>query len=216
LPSLTREELFTLSDVPALEHAGDVAWWNGLDDTGRDLVRQTAERGLVARRLLTPAPDGDGLVVDPLVRIVIRARAEPSWLVVLGEPANTDIQVVAHGIDIEDHRTAAVLLTARVEGVHLNRVVAPGGALDVAVAWLLRDPVGDAPTGRTVEVITPHRDGDGEHEHHHRGIVFGTPEHWVLSEVRAQDHTPGEPSPTGAESLRVWLAALVPDAVGRP
>ncbi len=210
LPTLTREELFTLSDAPALEHAGDVAWWRGLDDIGRELVRQTAERGLVARKLLTPTPDGGSLVVDPRVHVVARARAEPSWLAVLGEPANSDVQVVAHGIDLAPAVTTAVLLSARVEGVYLNRLLAPEDALEALAQWLLRDPVDDEPTGRTIELITPHRDGDGEHERHMRAIVFGTAQAWVLSEVAAQDQAPGDPVPTDAESLRAWLTSRAP------
>ncbi|WP_375488718.1 hypothetical protein [uncultured Jatrophihabitans sp.] len=215
LPSLTREDLFTLSDAPTLEHPGDVAWWTGLDDGGRDLVRQTAERGLLARQLLTSSPDGTAFVLDPRVHVIARARAEPSWLLVLGEPANSDVQIVGYGIDLAARETAAVLVSARLEGVYLNRLLPPATAIDVLIEWLTRPTPGSEPTGRTVELITPHTEGDERREQHIRAIVLASNDAYALAEVDPAADKPGEPEPVDEAALRAWVATRVP-ADSRP
>ena len=158
LPSLTREELWTLSDSPVLAHAGDTAWWEALDAEERELVMQTAQRGLVARNLLVASATGDGLDVDPQVAVVLRGRSEPSWLAVLGQPADRDVQLVVSGIDLQADVTAAALVSARLAGIHLQRLVPPDEAVTVMSEWLLRDPPeAGTTTGRTVEILHPSR-----------------------------------------------------------
>lgn len=161
LPSLTREELFSLGDAPQLVHAGDVEWWSGLDDAGRALVAQTAQRGLIARNLLVAEPGRDDFVADRLVQVVLRARREPSWLIVLREPeTSVDTWLVASGIDLDAHRTAAVLISARVEGIYANRLTGADLGLRTVLGWLLGAPAeGQSYIGRTVEVIRPREDG---------------------------------------------------------
>lgn len=208
LPSLTREELFTLSDAPALAHAGDREWWHGLDATARELVAQTAQRGLVARNLLLAAEGGDGLVIDRRIRTILRARSEPSWLAVLGEPANTDVQIVASGIDLRDAQTAAALVSARLEGIYLNRLVSPADALDTLADWLVREPQQDEnPTGRTIELLAPRRPGLVDQVTSTRAIVLGNGHSWVLCEVELDQ--PGDPRPVDARALHEWLASLL-------
>lgn len=208
LPSLTREEMFALSDEPVLAHGGDRTWWDGLDDVGRELVQQTAQRGLVARNLLVAALDDDGLLVDGRVRAILRARAEPSWLVVLGEPANTDVQIVASGIDLHADETTASLVSARLAGIYLNRLVAPASAVDILADWLTRGAQqDDEATGRTIEILAPRRPGAVGPATSVRAIVLGDGASWVLSEVNAQTGEPGDPRPTSGAELREWLAA---------
>lgn len=203
LPALTREDLLALSDDPVLAHAGDAAWWGALDDVARELVLQTAQHGLIARNLLTAAPGGTALLVADDVRLILQARSNPSWLVVLGEPASTDMHLTAAGIDMSDHSTSAALLAARIAGVYAHRLARSDIAVDAVVEWLLRAPIASAgPTGRTIEVITPGSAAGALRDR--RAIVLGDGSGWVLSTVSADDR-PGPPSVVDVALLRAWL-----------
>ena len=208
LPSLTREDLRALGDQPMLAHAGDEQWWSSLDQRSRELVAETAQRGLIARNLIV-ASDGDPplLVADP-VQVAFRARHEPAWLLVLGEPGSEEaaapVQIVVSGIDLREHDTSAVLISARIEGIYALRLAHPAIAVDAVVDWLLRPPPADAPTvGRTVELMLP-TDRVGDRVADVRAIVMGTGTQWVLSQLGANGE-PGEPEAIDATGLRGWL-----------
>lgn len=211
LPSLTREELFTLSDEPVLAHGADRQWWQSLSDDGRELVAQTAQRGLVARNLLTAAADVDGLSVDDRVCVILRARREPAWLVVMGEPADSDVQIVANGIDLEPDVSAAALVSARLEGVYLNRLVAATDAVPILVDWLLREPrESSGRTGRTVEIVRPRHPDAVEEVTATRAIVLGAGgAGWVIADVDADTSQPGEPRTADRPGLIDWLTAEI-------
>jgi hypothetical protein len=161
LPSLTREELFTLGDAAQLAHAGDLAWWDGLDSAARALVAATAERGLIARNLLRAEPGRDEFVIDPAVQVVLRARSEPSWLMVLREPeTSADTWLVASGVDLEADRTAAMLISARIEGIYANRLTTVDVGMTTLLGWLLGAPAEGKPyVARSVEMIRPREAG---------------------------------------------------------
>lgn len=217
LASLTREELVSLGDSPVLADAGDEEWWARLEPAVRQGVLQTAQRGLVARNLLLADPPG--LRVADEVQVVLRARHEPSWLLVLGEPRQDGqehgpgVQVALLGIDLAAHRTSAVLVTTRLEGVYAHRLTTPAVALDAAAEWLVRPlQEGRALVGRTIEAILP-ADPDPAPDQAgrartRRAIVMGDGTGWVLS-WRGPDGVPGAADPVDVAGLR---AALV-DAV---
>lgn len=222
LPSLTREELFTLSDEPVLGHGGDTQWWQQLDAAGQELVMQTAQRGLVARNLLVAgggdsdgsdgSDGGDGLDIDARVRVILRARREPSFLLVAGEPA-AEVQFTGYGIDLVAGEHAAVLVSARLEGIYLNRLLTPAAAADTLAGWLVRSPADAEPAGRTIEVIHPAGSGgSGDEVSSERAIVFGDGASWVLSEIDAADGSPRAPRPSDETAVRTWISdRLRPD-----
>ena len=170
---------------------------------------QTAQRGLVARNLLTANPAGDGLVVDPRLLVTLRARREPSWLAVLGEP-QTEVQLAFHGIDLTEHHTDAAVVCARIEGVFLNRLLLAESVAATMVEWLLRPPPADAaePTGRTVEVLTPRELAEAGATR--RLIVMTDGAEAVVSEVDPGTEAPGPPQPVGPEALAERLGQLLP------
>lgn len=213
LPALTREELRALGDQPVLGHGGDDAWWAELDVPARELVVETAQRGLIARNLIVGS-DGDPplRVADP-VQVVLRARHEPAWILVVAQPSPDSTtpaaQVALYGIDLAEHDTAAVLIAARIEGIYAHRLTVPTVAVDAAVEWLLAPPADDAVTvGRTAEVLLPadpqRRDAVAEA----RAIVLGTGTEWCLSVLDATGE-PSDPQPTDAPDLREWLIAAI-------
>lgn len=210
LASLTREELYGVGDDPVLGHAADLVWWDGLTEREQGLVLETAQRGLVARNLLVP--DGaDEVVAADEVRIVLAARRAPSRIVVLTDAAvrtsdGSGLQLALLGLPAETAAPSAYVVSARIEGVYLHRLVTAEIAPDLAVEWLLRAP--DQPVsgdevdaGRTIEILRP---GDtGVDAARHRAVLVGRGGAWALSEVR--DGAPDEPSPVDAEILRAWL-----------
>lgn len=214
LPSLTREELYALGDQPVLADAADVRWWDGLSQHARDLVAETAQRGLIARNLITAsdAVQGPPLVVDDSVQVILQARRMPSWLIVVGEPTDDKTlppaQVALSGIDLREHDTSAVLMSTRIAGIYAHRLTRPRTALDAAAEWLLAVPDAPAgPVGRTVEVILPvdlGRSGVGDT----RAIVLTAGDQARISVLDA-DGQPGEPEPTDQAMLREWLIAQV-------
>ncbi|HEX2892610.1 MAG TPA: hypothetical protein VHO29_01235 [Marmoricola sp.] len=208
LVSLTREELYGVGDDPVLGHAADVVWWDALTDREQGLVLETAQRGLVARNLLVP--DGEGeLVAADEVRVVLAARKAPSRIVVLTDPAvrssdGVGLQVAVLGLPVPEGAPYAFVVSVRIEGVYLHRLVTAEHAPEVAAEWLLRAPA-DEPgeAGRTVEVLDP---GSVDTvAARHRAVVVGRDGAWALSEV--VDGTPGEPDPVDGAALRTWLAA---------
>jgi hypothetical protein len=228
LPALTREELFALGDRPVLAHGGDLAWWTGLDAPTRQVVVDTAQRGLVARRLLVGGdPPGPALVAAEEVQVVLRARREPSWIMVLGEPAQSGrpsdgdpsdegqargpgYQVALTGIDLGSSPGAAVLISARVEGIYVNRLATPVVAFDEAVEWLLRPvPAELVRVGRTVEVLPPRLDderpGQGV-----RAMVLRAGQDWAWSRVDPQGSA-GAAQPPVPAAVRSFLVAAVSD-----
>jgi len=210
LPTLTREELTSLGDAPVLAHRGDTQWWDDLAADARQLVVQTAQRGLVARRLLTARPGQDELFVADEVQVILRARHEPSWLLVLREPGEieqADVRVVVSGIDLHAHETAAALIEIRVDGIYGHRLAASLTAVDAVLGWLLRPPAaGDATVGRTVEALTPAEVGTAVT--HQRAILIGTGATWQRAFVDPAG-TPAEPEPIDEAALRKWIAQLM-------
>ena len=214
LPSLTREELVALGDTPVLQSADDEIWWAALGEQARAAVVAAARRSLVARGLLIPARGTDDLAVADPVRIVLETRTHPSWLLVLREPtAAVDVYVVAAGIDVDDSGSAAVLLSARVEGIYLNRLYRPDVAIDEIAAWLVERPADepidlDRPVARTFELIRPRRPGVRDAVADRRGIVLGAGPAWRLADVDP-DGSQSEPEPVDRPALRARLAELV-------
>lgn len=215
LASLTREELYGVGDDPVLGHAADLVWWDALTEREQGLVLETAQRGLVARNLLVP--DGAGeLVAADEVRVVLSARRAPSRLVVLTDPAvrssdGSGLQLALLGLPAEQTGApSAFLVSMRIEGVYLHRLVVAHLAPDIAVDWLMRAPDGGSAdeafdVGRTVEVLEV---GDpGSEPVRRRAVLVGRDGSWALSEV--SDATPGEAQPVDAEALRSWLVRLL-------
>jgi hypothetical protein len=211
LVSLTREELYGVGDDPVLGHAADVVWWDGLSEREQALVLETAQRGLVARNLLVP--DGAGeLVAADEVRVVLAARRAPSTIVVLTDPAvrssdGSGLQLALLGLPAEAGAPYAFLVSMRIEGVYLHRLVVADRAPDVAVDWLLRAPEEDATedgldVGRTIELLGV--TGEASRE---RAVLVGRGGAWALSEV--SDGVPGEATPVDAAALRDWLAGRI-------
>lgn len=208
LPSLTREELFALDDAPALIHAEDQRWWDSLDAAGQSLVVDTAQRGMIARNLIV-ADDELGLRLDRRVRVVLQARRDPSWLVVVREPELSEIRVVASGIDLTDGHTDAVLISARIEGVYANRLTSLSIALRSIAGWLTRgEAEAEAPIGRTIETLVPRDPARTSEIISSRAIVMGASGQWRLSEIGA-DGQPADAEVTDDERLRTWLLERV-------
>jgi len=218
LPSLSREELFALGDCPALAHTDDQKWWDGLSGSEQVLVRGTAERGLLARNLLRLPEGSDELELDEGVWTILAARRRPSWLAImqgLDEPG-AEVQVIVSGIDLSPGLTMAVLVRARIAGVHAHRLIAAPKAPGVMVDWLLREPttgrvgsepVTSAPVGRTVEILRPRDPGTDDQVRYARAVVLlaaGARVRW--SRIHP-DGTPGEPEPVTGPELTGWLAA---------
>jgi len=210
LPTLTREELVALGDAPVLADGADAQWWTGLDADARQLVVQAAQRGLVARRLLTARPGQDELFVADEVQVILRARHEPSWLVVLREPDQTegaDVRVVVSGIDLRVHETAAALIGIRVDGIYAHRLAAGPTAVEAVVGWLLRPPAPGASTvGRTVEALTPAEVGTTVT--YQRAILIGTGAAWQRAFVDTAGN-PADPEPIDEAALRTWIGHLM-------
>lgn len=209
LPSLTREELRALGDRPVLGHGGDDAWWDGLDEPARRLVVETAQRGLIARELIQAAEGEPPLRVSDVVQVVLRARHEPAWIVVVGEPSEDPsvpaAQVALYGIDLAAQETAAVLIAARIEGIYAHRLTSPARAMDAAVEWLLAPPATDTSTvGRTVEALLPRDPQVRNTIADVRAIVLGTGREWRLAQLDDAGRA-GEPEPVDAAELRAWL-----------
>jgi len=210
LVSLTREELAGVGDDPVLGHAADTVWWDGLTAREQALVLETAQRGLVARNLLVPDGGSELVVVDE-VRVVLAARRAPSRVLVLTDPAvrssdGSGLQLVLLGLPVDAGAPPAYVVSVRVEGVYLHRLVVAELAPDVAVDWLLRPPDEASPddevdVGRTVEVLQV---DDADHDVvRRRAVLVGRGGAWALSEI--SDGAPGEASPVDATVLRAWL-----------
>lgn len=220
LPSLTREELRALGDQPMLTDVEDERWWAELSEDARGPVVECAQRGLVARGLLVATDDADPdagpdrsrLAVAESVQVVLRARHEPAWLIVLGEPTQQPdrpgVQVAVSGIDLRAHRTSAALLSVRLVGIYTHRLAAPAIAVDAMVDWLMRPAPGPDPVGRTVQVILPAAQPGGV-AGDVRAIVLSGRAECHLADVVPGDR-PGEPRPVDRAALRHWLI----DAVG--
>lgn len=218
LPALTREELRALGDQPVLGHGGDDAWWSGLDKPVRQLVVETAQRGLIARNLIVGSDGDPPLRVADAVQVVLRARHEPAWIVVVAEPSPDSTvpatQVALYGIDLAEHDTAAVLIAARIEGIYAHRLARPAVAIDAAVGWLLAPPAEGTPTvGRTVEVLLPADAERRDAVDQVRAIVLGTGADWQLSVLDATGD-PGDPQPIDAAGLRPWLIDAITSLAG--
>jgi hypothetical protein len=218
LPALTREELHALGDQPVLGHGGDDAWWAALDGSAREMVVETAQRGLIARNLIVGSDGDPPLRVADTVQVVLRARHEPAWILVVAEPAPDSTvpatQVALYGIDLAEYDTAAVLISARIEGIYAHRLTRPAAAVDAAVEWLLAPPADDAVTvGRTAEALLPvdpqRRNGTAQV----RAIVLGTRADWRLS-VLDPSGEPSEPEPIDAPALRRWLVDAIAGLAG--
>jgi hypothetical protein len=229
LPSLTREELYALGDQPVLADAGDVHWWQALDQTTQEVVAESAQRSLIARNLLVPDSDGHRtLTVADEVQIILAARRAPSWLMVLGEPglgaptfgaahAQSGVQIALTGIDLRAHQTAAVLISARIQGIYAHRLVTPALAMDEAAIWLTRAPTADqGQIGRSVETILPAEaeptrvgnPGQPAPTRRTRALVLSDENQWVLA-VLDPDGSPGQPSVVQAATLRARLVDFV-------
>ncbi|WP_147455841.1 hypothetical protein [Nocardioides mangrovicus] len=205
LASLTREELRGVGDDPLLADAADALWWDALSEREQDLVLETAQRSLVARNLLVGGDDGAVDVTDE-VRLVLAARTAPDWVVVLGEPSaerdfdEAPVQLALMALPSPSGDPAAVLVSARLEGIYLHRLVSTPTSFEVAADWLLRAAaVEGADVARTVEVLAP----VGERLESARGLVVGRGAARRFSVV--VDGVPGEPAPTDHDVLSRWL-----------
>jgi hypothetical protein len=212
LPSLTRDELFALGDRPALGHAEDDLWWAELDSEARDLVAETAQRGLIARNLIVAGESDPPLAVADPVQIVLRTRNAPAWLLVLGEPGADStlpaVQVALLGIDLAAHRTSAVLIATRIVGIWAHRLTVPAIAMDAAVSWLLRPPpAGKKTVGRTIEALLP-ASAPGAGTTDSRAIVMTSGRQTVLSRIGRDG--PGISRLVSRADLRGWII----DAIG--
>jgi hypothetical protein len=211
LASLTREELLALGDQPVLAQTGDQQWWAGLSETEQALVRATAERGLWARNLLRPGPNGGDLVLDDGVRIVLTARRMPSWLAVLLAPdeLGAAAQIVVSGIDLTANTTSAALIGVQIDGVHRHRLVSAAKALTELTGWLLeepRTPQTGKPVTRTVEILRPPTDLTQGTVTYARAAVFIPPGNRFRWSRARLDGTLDEPESLGADDLADWLA----------
>lgn len=238
LSSLTREELRGVGDDPLLANAADTLWWEALGEREQELVLETAQRGLLARNLLEPSGEA-GLRATEEVRVVLAARTAPDWIMVLGEPgAPRDSDGAPSQISLLALPTAsgsasqrppahsetppgAVLVTGRLEGIYLHRLVAGETVYAVAADWLLRphedgdedagkdagkdagEDAGEAASGRTVELLLPGEAGLTSI----RALVLQSQGAAFLSVVR--DGEPTEPEATDVTSLASWLGERV-------
>lgn len=216
LASLTREELRGLGDDALVANAADTLWWDGLAEREQELVLETAQRGLLARNLL--APDGQGeLVATDEVKVVLAARTAPDWILVLAEPAaehdsdGAPLQLALLALPTPSGRPPAVLVTARLEGIYLHRLVTTDSAYRVAADWLLRAaPEVEAEIGRTVEVLAPRENGSadsGRGLHTTRALVVGRGQARLLAEVVGGE--PGEPALIDLDTLADWVRQQV-------
>lgn len=175
LPALTAAELIALGDHPAVPSPVDAFWWGRLDQPARDAVVDMAQRGLMARNLVTP---GDRPQVDPDVEMVMRARAAAPYLVICQEATGDQVRKVTDppptageamlGDDSTLHRTlayghtldgaAVTLLEVEVDGVHSFRICPQQVGLSAIAQWLLgREPTRAA--ARVADVVVPHDAG---------------------------------------------------------
>lgn len=202
LVSLSREELIGLGDDPLLAHAGDAAWWEQLSLPEQELVLDTVQRSLVARNLLTPDENGQ-IVASSEARLILAARTAPSSIVVLTDTVLRDsedvgLQLVLLELPTED----GVVITSRVEGVYLHRLVRTDDAAGIAADWLLRSDQGTGEAGRTIQVLR----SDGEQTSSDRRIVMGRGGQWAWCGV--DDGGPGTAEPVDAPAIAAWLSQL--------
>jgi hypothetical protein len=218
LPSLTREELVAMGDEPMLAEAEDELWWQAQSDEVREALVGASHRGLVARGLLKPDLETGGLVAVDTVRVVLETRRHPSWLCVVREPvAQDETRVVIAGIERDDAPPAA-MITARIEGIHLSRLMGADEAVGEAVRWLTdtefhtdtpngMDPAG-RPLLRAVEVLLPRRPGVREEMGDRRALLVAVDSSWRLAEVDAQGTTQPEQQ-VGPDEVGAWLRAAI-------
>jgi hypothetical protein len=113
-PAITRDELIALNDAPAFADTADLSWWGGLTDSTRDELRASAQRGLLARGLVTLDPDDPArLVVDDRIGFVLAVRSVPAFVTIAGNVSSADPMLRCYGILGHSAELAAVLVEAR-------------------------------------------------------------------------------------------------------
>lgn len=221
LPALTAAELIALGDHPAVPSPIDAFWWGRLDQPARDAVVDMAQRGLMARNLVTP---GDRPRVDPDVEIVMRARAAAPYLVICQEATGDQVRKVAdppptageaalgddstlrrtlaYGLTIEG--AAVTLLEVEVDGVHSFRVCPQQVGLSAVAQWLL----GTEPTraaARVADVVVPH---DGGPVRNRLFLLVGEPDAQAHF-ARPAPAQPTTPARMSEPELIAWLERAV-------
>jgi hypothetical protein len=225
LPSLTREELFSLGDRPALVDQAAVEWREALTPSEQDLVKTTAQRSLLARNLLLARAGRPELDVDEQVAVLLAARRTPSWLAVLRGPDEPGggVQIVVSGIDVEPGLTRAALISAGIEGIYAHRLLDAQKVPAELAAWLLRPTApgwsgapsatggANRPAGRTIEVVRPSDSGPDsggpERVGYAHAVVMVTPGGQTRWAKVSPDGDRAAPEPVTAPELAEWLAA---------
>ena len=152
LPTLTREELLSLGDLPAFGDADDLAWWGGLSSETRDEVAAGAQRGLLGRRLIGPDADPTRVRVDPDLQVTLAIRSAPAFLTVVGVPGRPTPSVRALGVLDEHGAVSAVLLERRPVAGVCDFVLASESYAAMAVTrFLFEPPTADDPDARPVD-----------------------------------------------------------------
>jgi hypothetical protein len=151
-PSLTRDELISIGDQPMLHDAEDLAWWDGLDEGTRAQVRATAQRGLLARGLVSlDGSDPAVLDVSSPLRTVLALRRVPAFVTLVGPAAGRSPTLRCYGVLGPDSRTA-VLLEARIlTGVAEYLLCTPAYAATAVTRFLFAPPDPDDPAAVPAE-----------------------------------------------------------------
>lgn len=207
LPSLTREELRGLGDDPLFANAADDLWWEQLPEAAVEPVLEAAQRGLVARNLLAGDDNGELVAVEP-VRVVLAARTAPSRAVVLTDPDVTDsdgapVQIVLLALPVESGTPDSVLVTSRIEGIYVHRLLVAEKAARVAAGWLLHADEPEPTFGRILESLRL----SGSEVERERAVVVA--EDGAFGFAKMHEDALGEPSPATMEAIAAWVMARI-------
>jgi hypothetical protein len=148
-PSLTRDELLSLGDEPLLLDTDDVEWLDRLSPGTRAEVVATAQRGLVARDLVS-ARDAETLDVDRRVRMILALRRVPAFVTLAGSASDHPV-FRCYGVLGPDGTAAVLVEVRRMPGVGEYRLCTPRYAAGVVSRFLLTP----SPGRRRLEMFPP-------------------------------------------------------------
>ncbi len=145
-PTLTRDELLSLNDAPLLRDTEDSAWWAGLDERTRAEVFATAQRGLLARGLVSIDPaDARQLDITARVRTVLALRSAPAFVTLVGNAGQPSPGLRCYGVLGPDEQVAVLVEARIITGVAEYLLCRPNYAATVVTRFLFAPPDGSDP-----------------------------------------------------------------------
>lgn len=213
-PSLTRDELLALADAPLLNDADDAGWWDALTVQARHEVLATAQRGLLARGLVSiDRSDAEQLDIGRPLRTVLALRRAPAFVTLIGNTRHPSPVLRCYGAVDADGRIAVLIEARVITGVAEYLLCSPSYAATTAARLLLAPPDAEDPEAvegpqelggrivrRRLEIFPP-----GSLHHGHRYLAFAGKTAGALASVDDDGHA-GQPREAGEQTVAELIA----------